>query len=308
MAISENFAELLEPGLRSIFNLQFSELTAASRIPVLFNVIPSSKASEYFLGVGGMSDWNTYEGAIEYDDTEQNYKTTLTHEEYVKGFKVERKLVDDDQYNVINVRPAQLAMSAARTREKHAASIFNNAFSSSYLGGDGQPLCESAGHPYSPSNASTQTNEYTTGYSLTYDNVVTVRRLMREFKDDRGEMVAINPDTILVPPELEETANRIVNTMNGGSPQVPDQVNYADNFINRVGMRTIMWDYLTDANAWFMIDSRLARQHLLWIDRTPLEFALDPTSSYTLEARYRGYMRYSYGWSDWRWVCGCNPS
>jgi len=308
MAISEHFGELLEPGLRAVFNLTFSELTAASRIPMLFNVIPSSKASEYFLGVGGMSDWNAYEGAIEYDDLEQGYKTTLTHTEYVQGFKVERKLVDDDQYNIINARPAQLAMSAARTREKHAASVFNNAFSTSYTGGDGQPLCESAGHPYSPSNASTQTNEYTTGYSLTYDNVVTVRRLMREFKDDRGQLVAINPDTLLVPPELEETANQIVNTMNGGSPQVPGQVNYQDNIVQRWGTRVIMWDYLTDANAWFMLDSRLAKIHLLWIDRAPLEFAMDPTSSYRLEARYRGYMRYSYGWSDWRWIVGCNPS
>jgi len=35
-----------------------------------------------------------------------------------------------------------------------------------------------------------------------------------------------------------------------------------------------------------------------------LDFAMDPTSDYTLEARFRGYMRYSYGWSDWRWVYG----
>lgn len=308
MAISEQWAELLEPGLRSIFYLTFSELAADSRVPMLFNDIPSTKAAEYFLGVGGMSDWNAYKGAIEYDDPEQGFKTTLSHEEYVKGFKVERKLVDDDQYNIINARPRQLAMSAMRTREKHAASVFNNAFAISYVGGDSKPLCETAGHPYSPSNPTTQTNEGT--YTLTYDNIVTVRRLMREFKDDKGEIVAINPDTILVPPELEETANSIVATM-GGGPQKPDTMDYHARLVGqgaKVAMNVVTWDYLTDNNAWFMLDSRLAKIHLLWINRTALEFALDPTSDFRLEARYRGYMRYSYGWSDWRFIFGSNPS
>lgn len=95
MAISEQWAELLEPGLRQVFYTQRDALAATSRIPMLFNVIGSTKAQEHFLGVGGMGDWAEYRGAIEYDDFDQLYKTTLTHKEYVKGFKVERKLVDD---------------------------------------------------------------------------------------------------------------------------------------------------------------------------------------------------------------------
>jgi hypothetical protein len=139
---------------------------------------------------------------------------------------------------------------------------------------------------------------------LTYDNLVTIRRTMREYKDDRGELIPINPDLLLVPPELEETANRIVNTKNGGSPQIPDQTNYADNLIQRVSMRVLVWDYLTDANNWFVIDSALAKRFLLWIDRVPLGFSMDPASDFNLVAKYRGYQRYSYGWSDWRFLYG----
>jgi len=309
MAISEQFGELLEPGLRSIFFLQYEGLVATSRIPALFNMIPSDKASEYFLGIGGMGDWKEYKGTIEYDEPAQGFKTTLTHKPYVDAFKVERELYDDDQYNIINAKPRQLAMGAVRTREKHAASIFNNAFSTSYAGGDGQPLCESSGHPHSPSNSTTQTNEGS--YALSYDNIVTVRRAMREFTDDRGQLVAINPDLLLVPPELEETAHSILYTMQAQNPQEVDNTDYHARIVGsnaRIAMDYVVWDYLTDANAWFMIDSRLAKIHLLWIDRTPLEFTLDPTSDFRLEARYRGYMRYSYGWSDWRWVYGNNPS
>ena len=209
MAISEQWAELLEPGLRSIFEVQSEALAAEAVAPKLFNVIPSNKASEYFLGLGGFADWKKYEGAITYDNNDQLYKTTLTPDEYTDGFKVERKLVDDDMYNIISARPKGLAISAARTREKAAADVFNNAFAGTSLGGDGVDLC-ATNHPYSPTNTgSTHGNEGTS--ALEYTSLVDTRRLMREFKDDRGELVAIHPDTLLVPPELEEK-ERIVDS------------------------------------------------------------------------------------------------
>lgn len=297
MAISEQWAELLEPGLRTIFEVQRDALAAESRIPMLFNVLSSSKAEEHFLGAGGMSDWSEYKGAIEYDDFDQLYKTTLTHKEFVKAFKVERKLVDDDQYGLITPRPRQLALSAMRTREKHAASIFNNAFSSSYVGGDAVSLCNDS-HPLAPTHsADVQDNAGST--ALSYAALNATRELMQAYTDDRGELMPILPDTLLVPPELEETANAIFRTMNK-----PDTADYHANFVGGWLSRVIAWDYLTDANNWFLIDSRLAAIHLLWIDRVPLEFALDPTSDFSLEARFRGYQRYSYGWSDYRWVYG----
>lgn len=297
MAISEQWAELLEPGLRRIFELQRDALAAASLVPGLFNVVGSTKAEEHDLSVGGFGDWLEYEGAIEYDDHEQGFKTTYTHVEYVRGFKVERKLVDDDQYNIINRRPRGLALSAMRTREKHAASVFINAFDTNYVGGDAAALC--ASHAYSPSNSSTQSNAGST--ALSYDSVVETRRLMREYEDDRGELIQVNPSVILHPPELEETASAIVNTLNK-----VDVADYHDSFIRRKGITNLSWDYLTNAKDWWFIDPQLAKLFLIWFDRVGLEFTMDPTSDFRLEARYRGYQRYSYGWSDWKFVYGHN--
>lgn len=305
MAISESFAYLLDPGIRRIFEQQREALAASSVIPLLFNVQASSKAVEYDLGIGGMGDFEEYEGRIEYDDPEQLWRASYTHQEYARGFKVERKLVDDDMYNVINRRPQALAMAAMRTREKHAASVFNNAFSASYTGFDGEPLCDND-HDYSPSNGSYQDNYLT--LALSYDNVVSARQSMRAFQDDRGELLNMNPDLLLVPPELEATANEIVNTMRGPNSQQPDTANYAANLVQERGIRMVVWDYLTDSNAWFLIDSGLSKMYLNWFDRVPLEIAIDPTGDFHLEARWRAYMRYSYGWSDWRFVIGSNPS
>lgn len=294
-AISEQWAQLLEPGLRSIFDITREGLAATSRIPQLFNVATSTKAQEHDLGVGGMADWAEYKGTIEYDDLEQGFKTTYTHVEFAKGFAVERKLVDDDLYNIINQRPRALAISAMRKREKDAASVFNNAFSSSYTGGDAIALCGS--HPYSPSNASTQSNAGST--ALSYDAIIATRKLMRAFEDDRGELVNIMPDTLIVPPELENTAWEILESVNK-----PDTANNNGNYVRSTGISLIVWDYLTDANNWFLVDSTLAGMYLNWFDRVPLEFAMDPTSDFNLISKWRGYMRYSYGWSDWRFVYG----
>jgi len=306
MAISEEWAYLLDPGIRAIFEAQRDALAAQSVIPMLFNVSPSDKAVEYDLGVGGMEDFQVYEGRIEYDEPEELWRPSYTHVEYTKGFKVERKLVDDDMYNVINQRPRALALAAVRTREKSAADIFNYAFTSSgHNGADGVSLCDGS-HPYSPSNASVQDNEL--AIALSYANVDTARQAMRAFKDDRGELISVNPRVLLVPPELENTAHEIVMTMRGPNSQQPSTANYAANLFQDRGFSYVVWDYLTDANAWFLIDPDLAKLYLNWFDRVPLEIAMDPMSNYQLEARWRAYMRYSVGWSDWRWVVGCNPS
>ena len=306
MAISEEWQYLLDPGIRRIFEVQRAALAAASLIPVLFNVQSSSKHAEYDLGVGGMGDFQEYEGRIDYDDPEQLWRPSYTHVEYVKAFKVERKLYDDDQYNVINKRPAAFATAAVRTREKHAASVFNNSTTAGATAGFDAVGLVSNSHPYSPSNATVQDNYL--GLALSYDNLVTARQTMRAFTDDKGELVPINPQLLLVPPELENTANEIVKTMRGPDTQQPETANYLASLTQARGISYAVWDYLTDANLWFLIDPVLAKLYLNWFDRVPLEIALDPTGGYQLEARWRGYMRYSFGWSDWRWILGSEPS
>ncbi|MBW2664421.1 MAG: Mu-like prophage major head subunit gpT family protein [Deltaproteobacteria bacterium] len=290
MANQEQWVNLLTPGLRTIFELQVEALAAVAKAPLLFNVQSSSKAEEHDLGVGGFADWQEYKGA---------YKTTFTPKEFARGFTVERKLVHDDLYNVINKKPKGLATAAMRKREKDAADVFNFAFTASaaYYGADNQSLCDGA-HPHSPSRtSSTQSNSGTTAISR--DSIIATRKLMRSFTDDRGELIQVMPDTLLVPPELEDKAYVEART--------PHKTTSGDNdlsFVNSLGLKVIVWDYLTDSNNWFMIDSGMVKQHLEWFDLEALTFALNPVSDFQLKAQYRGYMRYSLGWNDWKWVYG----
>jgi len=165
------------------------------------------------------------------------------------------------------------------------------------MGEDDQYLCDGA-HPASPANTATTQNNAGTS-ALSRDSIIATRQAMRAFEDDRGELINVMPDILLVPPELEDEAYALTK-----SEFKPGSGDNDRNFVNAMGLQVVVWDYLTDANNWFMIDSMLAKRHLKWFNLVDMEFAMDANSNFQLEARYRGYMVYSLGWSDWKWVYG----
>lgn len=295
--------ELLEPVVKKIFFDQFDGLSETSLIPRLFDVEMSSLPSEEALGVGGIGNFPEYKNErIEFEDFAEGFNTTLTHREYAKGMAITRKLWDDDSRGVMKRQARQFGGAAARTREEHAGSVFNNSFSASFVGGDGVALC-SASHPLSPSNASVQSNAGST--ALSYDAVNDTWEAMEDFTDDKGKRIAaVNPNLLLIPRQLEGTANEIVKTMRGSDTQQPNTADFSASLVQQRSIDYVVWKELTDANNWWLIDEGRVKEFLLWFDRVAMEFTLDPGSDFNLMALYRAYMRYSFGWIDWKWVFG----
>ena len=289
---SEGFGYLLDPGLRKIFMDEYA--LPEGQVDALYGMETSSKATEYDLSIGGIGDLEEFTGTIPYDDFKQQYRVSYTHKEWVKGMKVERKLVDDDLYNIINKRPAQLALVAKRTKEKHGSTVFNNAFNTTiFAGGDGYALC-AAGH----TRVGTTTTVGNLGSTaLSQTAVEATRLLMRQFTDETDNLITARADTLLVPPTLEETAYEIINT--------DKKLNTGDNNVNfsQGKYKIIVWDYLSDSNNWFMLDSRMAKMYLKWFNRVGIEFNKDKDFD-TLISKFASYMRFSMGWSDWRWIYG----
>ena len=269
-----------------------------SLIDKLYGIEKSSKAVEYDYSVGGTGDLSEFTGTIPYGTTDGQYKTSYTHKEWVRGMKIERKLVDDDQYNVINTRPRTLGISAKRTREKHAASIFNNAFNASiFAGGDGLSLCNAA-HTFVGTD-STQSNIGTTALSAT--SLAAARLAMRDFTDETDNLLTAKGDVLVVPPELEQIAWEIIMS----EKQVDTANNNANFFKGRY--QVYVWDYLTDTNNWFLMDNRMAKLYLKWFNRIPTEFNKDKDFD-TYLAKWSVYTRYSYGFSNWTWLYGSQVS
>lgn len=317
--ISENWAELLEPGLRKVFHLQLSNIEQLYKRTQIFGVQSSRMNKETHLGVGslGTDHFNFEEsGRVQYGEFDKNYKTEFEHHEFAGGVQVRRKLIDDNLYPGAGIprdvtgRVEKLALALGQKREKSAANVFIDAFNAetadafddegfNRVGADDVALCSTA-HPLSPSNTgTTQENEGTN--ALAVSGVRTTIQNMRAFTDDKEEIVVVNPNTLLVPPELEWTALEIIN-----STLDPES---GENAINPLKGRlnVVIWDFLTDSNAWFMLDSARAKSSLVWYDRIAPEFGA--VKDFDTEiGKFKVYTRWSRYWDDWRWLYGNDPS
>lgn len=301
--ISQNFGKLLEPTLRKVFLDKYG--TGIDMIPMLFNVQMSEKAEEHDLGIvgSGLLPKVTGGSVTSASDT-QGYEVTYHHEEYAKIIGIERKLFDDDMYGVMSRRASNLAIDAFKTRQYHGGSLFNNAFDTSVVsGGDGLALCASAHTSPASTLQGTQSNLGSSALGVSALN--SARQAMMEFKGDDGQPANVVPDMLIVGTSNGEKAIELCKSIN-----IIDSANNNVN-TNNVGIpgyqiKPVIWNQIS-GDKWFLVDSMLMKEYLLWFDRVPVEFKSAENFSGLL-AEFMAYMRFSFGFSDWRWVYGSNPS
>src|ERR1035437_3320918 len=100
-----NFGDLLEPGLRKIFDDKYKEMSEI--YSSIFHVNTSTVDVERDSAVTGFGLLSqTPEGSpIQYEDPIQMYDVSYVHLMYAKGFKVAEELVEYDRYNIIKKKP-----------------------------------------------------------------------------------------------------------------------------------------------------------------------------------------------------------
>jgi phage major head subunit gpT-like protein len=290
---STNFTQLsdLDPVLSEIFFQQYEALPAYRAL--MFGLRESDKAKETDLRIGSLGDPLAFDGTVVYDSADADYSIEYTHVEYTRGFQVERKLLDDAQYSGIFDQAAALGVAFGRKQEKDAASVFNNAFDVASPGYDGLPLC-SASHPRSQTDSTTVSNTRSDVLSVAALDAA-INQLM-SLGDDLGDPVTALPTILLVPQALRRTALELTE-----SAFTPEDDSNAIN--PNTNLTTVVWPYLTSSTAWFVLDGVMAKRVLKWYDRIAPEFAAEDSFD-TLIRKYRGYARWSFGWSDWRFVVG----
>jgi phage major head subunit gpT-like protein len=262
-------------------------------LPQFFSVKGSSKDREITASIGGLGDFQLKATTTESSESEpvQQFSKSYIHNAYALQTKVARELIDDQRVEFFGQFGAKLGQSASRTMEKAAADLFNNAFTTT-TSEDGLSLCNSA--HLNADSGNSQDNSGTS--TLSNDAVSSTRQLMRRFKDYDGNVIASNPDLLLIPAELEETGVEIVR-----SSLNPQNANNAVNWNQGLGM--VVWMYLTDTTNWFLLDSKLMKQNLNWYQRVPLEVFGDG-DLFKGQRRIGGYYRESHGVADWRWIYG----
>ena len=297
-----SIANLLQPGLRGVYG-------EYENIPRQYDKIYSHMASELavertvearFLGPAQLKN----EGqSVQFDNNAgQRFIYNQEHIELALGYAITRKAVDDNLYKT-QFRPSNLGLvnSFAQTKEIYAASVFNTGGTlNTSIVGDGQPLFSTA-HPV---DGGTYANRPTVDVDLNEATLLSgMIQIRRGYVDQAGLKFYARAKKLLVPPELEPTAIRLMNAeLRPGTPN--NDPNAIRSTASGLPEGYMVWDYLTSPYAWSMLTNV---EGLSYMERVPFEITMDVEFT-TDNLLVKGYERYSFGYWNPRAVWGTLPT
>ena len=292
MAISR--AQLLKellPGLNALFGMEYEKY--GEEHAEIYDTETSERSfeEETKLSGFGAAPVKNEGAAIAYDNAQEAFTARYNHETISMGFSITEEAIEDNLYDSLSARYTKaLARAMAYTKQVKAAAILNSAFDPAVTYGDGVELCSTA-HPLV--SGGTNSNEPATGADLNETSLEASVIQIANWTDERGLLIASKPRKLVVPPDLQFVATRLLET--------ELRVNTADNDINAIrSMGSIpegytVNHYLTDTNAWFlMTDIPNGLKHFV---RTPMQTSMDADFD-TGNSRYKARERYSFGVSD----------
>jgi len=299
MAISR--AQLLKellPGLNALFGMEYARYGEEHK--EIYETEKSERSFEEETKLAGFASAPVKnEGqAIAYDNAQEAFTARYNHETIALGFSITEEAVEDNLYDSLSARYTKaLARAMSYTKQVKAASVINNGFNGSYLGGDGVTLFGNnssstrVGHPLV--SGGVNFNSPTTGVDLNETSLENAVIQIAAWVDERGLLIAAKPRKMVVPPALMFVAKRLLDT--------ELRVQTADNDINALKQMGAIPEgytvnhFLTDSNGWYLItDVPNGMKHF---ERIALQNSMDGDFD-TGNVRYKARERYSFGWSD----------
>lgn len=300
--VSENFGKLLYPGLRKVFFETYDEIP--EQFPKIFNVQTSSSATETDYGMGAFGDWEerTSEvSTVAYAKIKEGGEVTYRHKAFTKGFMIGRELYDDEKYGQMKKMAKALARAGRAKVEKDAITVLTKGFKSTpgaFTGRDEKELFHDA---HTLVDSSKTCSNIVEG-PLSRETLKEGLKLMRTQLDEAGNLIQMKATKLIIPPALEDEARRILHSV-----QIDGTNNNDTNeYLKSAGLEIVVMDYLGEEaggsdTMWFLQDGSRHELNFFW--RVKPEFKNEEDFD-TFVAKYRGYMRYSYGFSDWRGMVG----
>ena len=297
MAISRaQLVKELEPGLNALFGLEYRNY--ADEAAEIFDTESSDRAFEEEVMLSGFGNAAVKpEGqGVSFDDAQETFTARYTNETIALAFAITEEAIEDNLYDRLASRYTKaLARSMANTKQIKGAAVLNNGFNATYAGGDGVALFSTA----HPTLAGTFSNTLATAADLNETSLEQSLIDIAAFTDERGLKIAARGTKLVIPSNLQFTADRLLNTQG--------RVGTADNDINAIknmGMIPQGYTvnhYLTDTDAWFIkTDVPNGLKHF---SRSPIKTTMEGDFD-TGNVRYKARERYVFGFSDPRGVFG----
>ena len=303
MAISRSqLVKELEPGLNALFGLEYSRYE--NEHAEIFDEETSDRAFEEEVMLAGFGSAPTKaEGAgVSFDTATEAFTARYTHETIALAFAITEEAIEDNLYDRLAARYTRaLARSMANTKQVKAIDVLNNAFAAagaagSNPGGDGVSLINTE-HPLA--QGGTLSNRLATDADLNETSLEQSLIDIAAFVDERGLKIAAQGRKLIIPKELQFTADRLMaSALRTGT---------ADNDINAIknmGMIPegyVVNHFLSDVNAFFIKTD--VPNGFKMFNRSPIRTSMEGDFD-TGNVRYKARERYSFGFSDPRCVFG----
>jgi len=298
MAISRaQLVKELEPGLNALFGLEYKRYE--NQHAEIYVQESSDRAFEEEVMLSGFANADVKaEGqGISYDEAQETFTARYTNETIALAFAITEEAIEDNLYDRIASRYTKaLARSMSNAKEVKAVNpLINGLPSGSFNSGDGVTLF-STSHP---TIAGVFSNTLATAADLNETSLEQSVIDIAAMTDERGLKIAARPTKMIIPSELQFTAERLLKSA--------CRTGTADNDISAVVSMNVIPQgyvvnhYLTDTDAWFIkTDVPNGLKHFV---RAPIKTAMEGDFE-TGNVRYKARERYSFGWSDWRGVFG----
>jgi hypothetical protein len=298
MAISRSqLVKELEPGLNALFGLEYNRYE--NQHAEIFATESSDRAFEEEVMLSGFGSAPIkQEGAsVVYDQAQETFTARYTHQTIALAFSITEEAIEDNLYDRLAARYTRaLARSMSNTKQVKAAQVLNQAQFTAVVGGDGVSLINTA-HPLA--TGGTFSNVLATAADLNETSLEQSLIDIAGFVDERGLKIALSGRKMIIPKELQFTAERLMKS--------PQRVGTADNDINAiVNMGMVPEGYrinnfLTDTDSFFLLTD--VPNGLKMFVRSPIKTAMEGDFE-TGNVRFKARERYSFGFSDPRCIFG----
>ena len=294
MAISRGqLVKELEPGLNALFGLEYKRYE--NQHAEIYTTESSDRAFEEEVMLSGFAQAQVKaEGSgVTFDNAQETYTARYTHETIALGFAITEEAIEDNLYDRLASRYTKaLARSMANTKQVKAVNPLINGFGS-FTSGDGSALF-ATNHP---TISGTVSNTLATAADLNETSLEQSLIDIAAMTDERGLKIAARGVKMIIPSELQFTAERLMKSQG--------RVGTADNDINAiVSMGMVPQGYrvnnfLTDPDAFYIITD--VPNGMKYFERAAIKTAMEGDFD-TGNARYKARERYSFGVSDYRGI------
>lgn len=248
---------------------------------------------------------------------QEGWSKVVTPEEWKNSFEVTEQMLEDAVMGKVKSKSYGFMLSYGRTREQFAAAMYNNGHTSGFTFGgmpfntnsaDNVPMF-STGHPSKTGGTANQSNYF--GNAFSYDALCLVEEAMQNLKDDDGNFLSIQPDTILIPNKAR-IKKQVMDAI--GAEGIPGTAN--NSFSYQYGRWNVVFSpeiastsgITTGTDTWYLLDSKYNEAYAggIWLDRVPLQVRsyIDNETGANV---FVGRARYNAGFNNFRYAAKVDP-